>query len=81
LLIDFFKFCFGLSGVRLLMRELDKTSMSEWTSVKLTTIGESCRVVLRELIRTMIDWVLDRIETYGGSRRDCAHVYARLRLI
>ncbi|MDR0336397.1 MAG: hypothetical protein LBI18_04835 [Planctomycetaceae bacterium] len=55
--------------------------MSEWTSVKLTTIGESCRVVLRELIRTMIDWVLDRIETYGGSRRDCAHVYARLRLI
>jgi DNA-binding LacI/PurR family transcriptional regulator len=63
------------------MRELDKTSMSEWASVKLTTIGESCRAMLRESIRTMIDWVLDRIETYGGSLRDRTHVYARLRLI
>ena len=65
----------------LLMRELDKTSVSEWASVKLTTIGESCRAMFRESIRTMIDWVLDRIETCGDSLRDRTHVYARLRLI
>ena len=64
----------------LLMRELDKTSMSEWASVKLTTIGESCRAIFRESIRTMIDWVLDRIETCGNSLRCRARMYARLRL-
>ena len=64
----------------LLMRELDKTSVSGWASVKLTTIGESCRAMYRESIRTMIDWILDRIGTGVDAVRDRAHVYARLRL-
>ena len=32
----------------LLVRELDKTSVSDWAFVKLTTIGESCRALLRD---------------------------------
>jgi hypothetical protein len=54
----------------LLVRELDKTSVSDWACVKLTTIGESCRALLRESIRTMIGWVVEQIESVvqtGGN--------------
>jgi hypothetical protein len=46
----------------LLMRELDKTSVSDWASVKLTTIGESCRAMLRESVSAMITWVIDQLD-------------------
>lgn len=47
----------------LLVRELDKTSVSEWARVKLTTIGEGCRALLRDSIRTMITWVVEEMES------------------
>jgi len=46
----------------LLVQQLDKTSLSEWACVRLTTIGESCRSLLRESVRTMIGWVVKQME-------------------
>jgi hypothetical protein len=46
----------------LLVRELDKTSVSEWACVKLTTIGESCRALLRDSIRTMVGWIVEQLD-------------------
>ena len=56
----------------LLVRELDKTSMSEWARVKLSTIGESCRALLRESLRSLIGWVMEQMEdvrSLGENRR------------
>ena len=46
----------------LLVRELAKTSVSDWASVRLTTIGESCRALLRDSIRTMIGWIVEQLD-------------------
>ena len=46
----------------LLIRELDKTNVSDWACVKLTTIGESCRALLRDSIRTMIGWIVEQLD-------------------
>jgi hypothetical protein len=46
----------------LLVQELDKTNVSGMTSVKLTTIGESCRELLHESIRTIIAWIVEHVE-------------------
>jgi hypothetical protein len=35
--------------------------------VKLTTIGESCRALLRESVRTMIGWVVEQIESVAQT--------------
>lgn len=56
----------------LLMRELDKTSVSDWASVKLTTIGESCRAMLRESVSAMIGWVVEQLETAKTTGRNAA---------
>lgn len=52
----------------LLIRELDKTSVSGWASVKLTTIGESCRALLKDSIRTMIGWVVEQLDAARSAR-------------
>lgn len=68
----------------LLMRELDKTSVSGWASVKLTTIGESCRALLRDSIRSMIDWIFEQLDidphTHRGTNRRLGSVLQRLGL-
>jgi hypothetical protein len=68
----------------LLMRELDKTSVSEWASVKLTTIGESCRAILRESVSTMIGWVIEQLENHINSghnfTKNLNSILRRLRL-
>jgi len=56
----------------LLMRELDKTSVSEWASVKLTTIGEGCRAMLRESVSAMIAWVVEELDTMKTTGRNAA---------
>jgi hypothetical protein len=58
----------------LLMRELDKTSVSGWASVKLTTIGEGCRAMLRESVSTMIGWVIDRLDSTAKRGRNTAQI-------
>ena len=54
----------------LLVRELDKTSVSEWACVKLTTIGESCRALFRDSIRTMVCWIVGEAETIARGGGD-----------
>lgn len=53
----------------LLVRELDKTSASGWAGVKLSTIGESCRALLRESVRGMIGWIVEQLESARSSGR------------
>jgi hypothetical protein len=68
----------------LLVQKLDNTSVSEWASVKLTTIGECCRALLRDSIRTMIGWVVEQMqivtEIGGNAAKRLDSVLNRLRL-
>lgn len=54
----------------LLVRELDKTSVSGWASVRLSTVGESCRALLKESIRTMIGWIVEQLELAKSTGRN-----------
>jgi hypothetical protein len=42
----------------LLMRQLKQSSAKEWAFRRLTTIGEACRAVLNETLRTTLDWAI-----------------------
>ena len=68
----------------LLVRQLDKTSLSDWAGVKLTTIGESCRALLKVSLRSLIEWVVEQMETAMemgvNSKRRMDRVYRRLGL-
>ena len=54
-----------------------RTVAQEWVSCKLTTIGEACGAVLRETLRSTIDWAMEQITGYVRSRE---YVMAHLRL-
>jgi len=64
----------------LLTRQLGSTSVRGRVGVELTTIGESCRELLRGSIRMMISWVVDQLElarpmaetSKNGTKRFCA---------
>jgi hypothetical protein len=45
----------------LLMRQLRQASAKEWAFRRLTTIGEACRAVLNETLRTTIEWVIRQV--------------------
>jgi len=68
----------------LLEQRLDKTSLSGRASAKLQTIGESCRALLRDSIRSLIDWVVEQVEAAmeigANSKRRMDRVYRRLGL-
>lgn len=59
----------------LLVRELGNGSLSEWCRVKLTTVGEACRELLSESIRSMVGWIMDELnialDVSMGKRFDC----------
>ena len=40
------------------MRQLQHARAQEWTHMRLTTIGESCRAILRETLGKTIAWVV-----------------------
>ncbi len=62
----------------LLVRELDQTSVSGWAGVKLSTIGESCRALLKDSIRGMIGWIVEEVD----SARACGvNVVKRLDVV
>ena len=67
-----------------MVRQLDKTSLSEWAGVKLTTIGESCRALLKVSLRNLVDWVVEQMEIARkigvNSKRRMDRVYRRLGL-
>ena len=49
----------------LLVRQLRQGHAYEWAYQKLTTIGEACRAVLRETLRTTITWAIDHVKKYA----------------
>jgi hypothetical protein len=57
----------------LLEQQLDKTNLSGRLGVKLQTIGESCRALLRESVRSMVCWIVEQLEDVVllGGNREC----------
>ena len=59
----------------LLMRQLKQGHAYEWAYRKLTTIGEACRAILRESLRTTLAWAMERVEVYAWDKaRVVAHL-------
>jgi hypothetical protein len=44
----------------LLMKQLRQGHAYEWAYQQLTTIGEACRAILRETLRTTLTWAMER---------------------
>jgi SRSO17 transposase len=61
----------------LLMRQLRQNCAKEWALQKLTTIGEACRAMLRETLRTTLGWAVKQV-TENSQSLD--HVVVRLGL-
>lgn len=51
----------------LLMKQLRQGHAYEWAYQKLTTIGEACRAVLRETLRTTVTWAINHVTEYAWS--------------
>lgn len=45
----------------LLMRQLKQGRAKEWAFRRLTTIGEACRAVLNETLRTTLEWAIQKV--------------------
>jgi hypothetical protein len=52
----------------LLMRQLKQGHAYEWAYRKLTTIGEACRAIMRETLRTTLAWAMERVEVYAWDK-------------
>tara|TARA_B100001013_G_scaffold236358_1_gene145453 strand:- start:61 stop:1314 length:1254 start_codon:yes stop_codon:yes gene_type:complete len=61
----------------LLTSQLNQNRAKEWAFHRLTTIGEACRAVLNETMRTTLDWAIEQV-TENSQKRE--HVMALLRL-
>jgi hypothetical protein len=62
----------------LLMRELGKPNAKGWALTRLKTIGESCRAVTTETLRTTLTWAIEQV---ANNSRKPQHVMAQLGLI
>jgi len=51
----------------LLMKQLRQGHAYEWAYQKLATIGEACRAILRETLRTTVTWAIKHVEDYSWS--------------
>ncbi len=61
----------------LLMSQLRQGRAHEWALQRLTTIGEACRAMLRENLRTTLAWVIKQVTE---RERPFDHVVAQLAL-
>jgi hypothetical protein len=61
----------------LLMRQLRQNRAQEWALARLTTIGEACRAMLRETLRTTLTWAIKQVTEHSQSEE---HVVAQLGL-
>jgi DDE superfamily endonuclease len=59
----------------LLMDQLGQNRAKEWALCKLTTIGEACRAVLRESLRSTIAWTIEQATEHS---RSYDHIVKRL---
>jgi hypothetical protein len=62
----------------LLMSQLKTSRAKEWALARVTTIGEACRAVAEETLRTTLEWALRQITENSQQPR---HVIAQLGLI
>jgi DDE superfamily endonuclease len=62
----------------LLMRQLRQGRAREWALNRLMTIGEACRAMLRETLRTTIAWATQQV---AEKSRELDHVIAELGLL
>ncbi len=62
----------------LLMRQLRQGRAQEWALQRLMTIGEACRAMLRETLRTTITWATQQVT---DKERKLDHVIAELGLL
>ncbi len=51
----------------LLMCELRQNRAQEWALQRLTTIFEACRELLRENLRTNLEWAFSQVTTHGQT--------------
>jgi len=67
----------------LLVRELGNGSLREWCRVKLTTVGEACRELLKESIRSMVGWIMDELNITLDrvASKQFNHLLGRLGLV
>lgn len=61
----------------LLMGQLRQGRASEWALHRLMTIGEACRAMSRETLRTTLSWAIEQVTRF---ERPYEHVIAQLRL-
>jgi len=61
----------------LLMDQLGPNRAKTWALRKLTTIGEACRAILRETMRSTIAWVIEQVTDYAY---DVNHITVQLGL-
>ena len=61
----------------LLMSQLRQGRAKEWALHRLTTIGEACRAMLRENLRTTLAWVIEQVTQ---KERSFDHLIAQLGL-
>ena len=62
----------------LLMKQLKAPSAKEWATERLTTIGQACRAVTTETLRTTLAWAMEQV---ADNSRKPQHVMAQLGLI
>jgi hypothetical protein len=59
----------------LLMQQLEQGHAHEWAYQKLTTIGEACRAMLRETLRTTVTWAIEHVrDKLWSVERVVAHL-------
>jgi DDE superfamily endonuclease len=59
----------------LLMRQLRQGHAYDWAFQKLTTIGEACRAMLRETLRTTLTWAMEHATNpHWSTERIVAHL-------
>lgn len=51
----------------LLMKQLRQGHAYDWAYQQLMTIGEACRAILRETLRTTVTWAINHVEQHGWS--------------
>lgn len=66
---------FVMLAYSLLMRQLKQGHAYEWAYRKLTTIGEACRAILHETLRTTLTWAIERVQLDAWNKeRVVAHL-------
>lgn len=59
----------------LLVSQLEQSHAYEWAYRKLSTIGEACRSILTETLRSTLQWAFERVQKYGWAQeRVAAHL-------